>query len=100
MQWPWQDSNLQSLVPKTNALSIRPQGQVKGDAMNKCPDMFVLVIVSGCEYLFVDPHAQAKTKNDIKWILMDMRHYEGQKPPLGIEPRTFSLQDWRSTTEL
>ena len=23
---PWQDSNLQSLVPKTNALSIRPQG--------------------------------------------------------------------------
>ena len=25
--WPWQDSNLQSLVPKTNALSIRPQGQ-------------------------------------------------------------------------
>ena len=26
--WPWQDSNLQSLVPKTNALSIRPQGQV------------------------------------------------------------------------
>ena len=24
--WPWQDSNLQSLVPKTNALSIRPQG--------------------------------------------------------------------------
>ena len=27
-KWPWQDSNLQSLVPKTNALSIRPQGHV------------------------------------------------------------------------
>ena len=26
--WPWQDSNLQSLVPKTNALSIRPQGRL------------------------------------------------------------------------
>ena len=26
--WPWQDSNLQSLVPKTNALSIRPQVQI------------------------------------------------------------------------
>ena len=25
-KWPWQDSNLQSLVPKTNALSIKPQG--------------------------------------------------------------------------
>ena len=28
LMWPWQDSNLQSLVPKTNALSIRPQGQL------------------------------------------------------------------------
>ena len=28
-KWPWQDSNLQSLVPKTNALSIRPQGHSK-----------------------------------------------------------------------
>ena len=27
-KWPWQDSNLQPLVPKTNALSIRPQGRV------------------------------------------------------------------------
>ena len=25
---PWQDSNLQSLVPRTNALSIRPQGHM------------------------------------------------------------------------
>ena len=26
---PWQDSNLQSLVPRTNALSIRPQGHLE-----------------------------------------------------------------------
>ncbi len=25
---------------------------------------------------------------------------EKNEPPLGIEPRTFSLQDWRSATEL
>lgn len=26
--------------------------------------------------------------------------HKGDQPPLGIEPRTFSLQDWRSATEL
>ncbi len=27
---PWQDSNLQSLAPEASALSIRPQGPLKG----------------------------------------------------------------------
>jgi hypothetical protein len=31
------DSNLQSLVPKTNALSIRPQGQLAGACLIQEP---------------------------------------------------------------
>ena len=27
-KWPWQDLNLQSSAPKTNAVNMRPQGQV------------------------------------------------------------------------